>query len=260
LTTAPLFVHVPAQLLAARLPFLLNRKLQPEVACQEVRLDKLNLPELRDCAEQLSAAKLQTSLHAPFASFNPGSPKKRQQKKAHAIAELSLELADILNAGRIVFHPGLSSNPSAKEQQQWLQNSLNFWPDYICQAEALGTQICIENIFESTPELLQQLCQELESPAFGHCFDIGHWNMFATGSLTDWFAKLGRHTRHLHLHDNHGQFDEHLPVGQGVIDFTALFEQIKQLDPPPSMTLEAHSLPALEASLLALERYRPANG
>lgn len=255
LLNASLFVHVPAQLLAARLPFLLNRNLQPEVACQVVRMEKLNLAEMRESAEQLAAAGLQTSLHAPFASFNPGSAKKRQQKKAHNICELSLELAKALNASRIVFHPGLALNPSATEQQVWLENSLQFWPDYISQAEQLGTQICIENIFESEPQPFLPLFKALESPAFGHCFDIGHWNMFATGSLKDWFATLGKYTRHLHLHDNHGQQDEHLPIGGGVIDFAALFRLFRKLETPPSMTLEAHTLPELDSSLAALETY-----
>lgn len=257
MTTPPLFVHIPAHLLATRLPFLLNRNLQPEVACQAVRLEKLDMAEMRDCAAQLAAANLKTSLHAPFAGFNSGSPKGRPQKKSRAIAALSLDLADALGASRVVFHPGLPTTPSCKEQQQWLLNSLSFWPDYIARAEEIGTQICIENIFESTPDLLLQLCRELEAPAFGHCFDIGHWNMFATGNLQDWFAKLGRHTRHLHLHDNHGQFDEHLPIGQGNIDFSALFRLVDRLCKPPSMTLEAHNLPSLDASLDALRNFWP---
>jgi sugar phosphate isomerase/epimerase len=239
------------------LPFLLNRNLQPEVACQEVRLENLDLAELRDCAAQLAAARLRTSLHAPFAAFNPGSSKNRHQKKAQAIAELSLDVAEILGACRIVFHPGLTMNPAAKEQTLWLQNSLNFWPAHIARAGEIGTQICIENIFESTPEPLLQLCQGLEAPAFGHCFDVGHWNMFATGSLEDWFAKLGQHIRHLHLHDNHGRLDEHLPVGRGKIDFTALFSLVDKLGSPPSMTLEAHTLQELDVSLDAMQRFLP---
>jgi len=255
--TTPLFVHIPAHLLASRLPFLLNRNLQPEIACQEVQLESLDLTELRDCAEQLAAAQLHTCMHAPFAGFNPGSPKNRQQKSAHELAKRSLELAEVLVAERIVFHPGLSSRASAKEQEIWLQNSLDFWPEHIARAEQIGTLICIENIFEATPNPLLQLCLGIESTAFGHCFDIGHWNMFATGSLDGWFAKLGGQIRHLHLHDNQGQFDEHLPIGQGSIDFAALFALVDKLGLQPSMTLEAHSLADLDASLLALQQFSP---
>lgn len=255
--TSPLFVHIPAHLLAARLPFLLNRKLQPEVACQEVRLENLDLAELRDCVAQLSAAQLRTCLHAPFAGFNPGSPKTRQQKTAHELAKASLELAEVLAAERVVFHPGLVSNSSAKEQELWLQNSLDFWPEHVARAEQIGTLICIENIFEATPEPLLQLCLGLESPAFGHCFDIGHWNMFTTSRLENWFNKLAGQIRHLHLHDNRGRFDEHLPVGRGDIDFAALFALVDKLDSPPSMTLEAHSLADLDISLDALQQFFP---
>ncbi len=48
-----LYIYTPAHLLPARLPFLLNRNLQPEVACQEVILEKLDFEQLGDCAQQL---------------------------------------------------------------------------------------------------------------------------------------------------------------------------------------------------------------
>jgi sugar phosphate isomerase/epimerase len=255
--TTPLFVHIPAHLLATRLPFLLNRNLQPEVACQEVQLENLDLAELRDCAAQLTAAGLRTCLHAPFTGFDPGSPKNRLQKKSHQLAKRSLELAEVIAAERIVFHPGLASRSPTKEQSIWLQHSLDFWPEHVARAEQIGSLICIENIFESTPEPLLQLCQGLESPAFGHCFDIGHWNMFATGSLEGWFGKLGGQIRHLHLHDNHGESDEHLPIGRGAINFAALFALVDKLETPPSMTLEAHNLVDLDISLTALQDYFP---
>lgn len=255
--TNELFVHLPAHLLATRLPFLLNRHLQPEIACQEVRLEHLDLAELRDCAAQLAAAQLRTCLHAPFAGFDPGSAKSRQQKNSHQLARQSLELAELFAAERIVFHPGLAGQASGKEQTRWLQHSLDFWPEHVARAEQIGTLICIENIYESNPEPLLQLCRGLASPAVGHCFDIGHWNMFATGSLNDWFAKLGGQIRHLHLHDNRGQFDEHLPIGRGGIDFAALFALVEQLATHPSMTLEAHNLADLDTSLLGLQQFFP---
>ena len=39
MTFSPLYIHIPAHLLPGRLSFLLNRKLQPEVACQETVLE-----------------------------------------------------------------------------------------------------------------------------------------------------------------------------------------------------------------------------
>lgn len=249
-----IFVHTPAHLLENRLAFLLNRNLQPEVACQEVSIEQLDLASLKDCAQQLADKNLATTLHAPFSGFNPGSAKKRLQKAAHSLCQQSLQLAEVISASRVVFHPGIPYQATEKVQQKWLQNALGFWPDYIEQAARIGTQICMENIYESSSEVYRQLFAELGSDHFTHCFDIGHWNIFADEPLQQWFETLGRHVTHLHLHDNLGQNDQHLPIGTGNIDFSALLEQLATLPSLPSMTLEAHTLPELEKSLLSLSR------
>lgn len=250
--TSSLYVHTPAQLLPTRLPFLLNRKLQPEVACQEVSIEQLDLGQMRNCAAQLAAVQLRTTVHAPFGGFNPGSSKNRPRKTAHKICQQSLQLAEALGARCIVFHPGIPYQATRKVQENWLVNALAFWPEYIEQAKQLETVITVENIYEQTTDVFQQLFAELGCENFGHCFDIGHWNIFAAQNLNDWFQQLGRHIKHLHLHDNQGESDQHLPLGKGNINFSQLFQQSLSLVPSPSMTLEAHNLADLELSLQAI--------
>lgn len=251
--TSTLYVHTPAHLLEGRMPFLLNRNLQPEVACQDVSIDRLDFALIKDCTAQLAEKQLTTTLHAPFSGFNPGSPKKRLRKTAHSMCQQSLQLAEILNARCIVFHPGIPYQATGKVKQIWLENALEFWPEYIEQARQIGTVINLENIYETSSLVYQQLFATLGSEHFGHCFDIGHWNIFAEESLQDWFENLGRYIKHLHLHDNLGENDQHLPVGSGNIDFQDFFRRVtKQLN-KPSMTLEAHKLPDLEVSLKKIQ-------
>lgn len=249
-----LYVHLPAQLLATRLPFLLNRKLQPEIACQDVNIGKLDLGLMRDCAEQLAVAGLKTCLHAPFQGFEPGSSRSRSRKKAQLLCEHSLQLAAVLNAKRVVFHPGIPFGSNAKQQTLWLKNSLAFWPEVVAQAQQLSTMICIENIFEADPAPLLELLEGVASAAFAHCFDIGHWNMFHNAGLTEWLERTAPHLCHLHLHDNRGRHDEHLPLGAGEIDFSALFSWLQGSGRQPTMTLEAHNPSDLDLSLQAFSR------
>ncbi len=61
---------------------------------------------------------------------------------------------------------------------------------------------------------------EIDSEWFGHCFDAGHWQLFGRLNMAEWLDAIGPRLFHLHLHDNHGSADEHLPVGDGIIDFT----------------------------------------
>ncbi|MEA3545460.1 MAG: sugar phosphate isomerase/epimerase family protein [Thermodesulfobacteriota bacterium] len=252
-----LYIYVPAHLLPARLPFLLNRKLQPEVACQEVLLEKLDFEQLGDCAAQLREQGLRTTLHAPFTGFNPGSDKRRVRKTSLKLADQSLRLAKKLGARRIVFHPGLASGSKGKELDLWLKNNLLFWPEFLAQAAEIDCIICIENIFETAPAIFVNLLTAINSPQMGHVLDIGHWNIFGAGKLLDWLNTTAPYLQHLHLHDNHGEHDEHLAIGRGNVPFSTLFEWLKATDIAPTMTLENHNLPDIELSLQAIQQHFP---
>jgi sugar phosphate isomerase/epimerase len=43
--------------------------------------------------------------------------------------------------------------------------------------------------------------------------------------------------------------DDHLPVGEGIIDYTPLFNRLRELAETPSITLEAHDPEELQRSL-----------
>jgi len=250
-----LYIYTPAHLLPARLPFLLNRKLQPEIACQEVQLDKLDFSQLGDCAQQLREQGLSTTLHAPFGGFNPGSSKNRTRNVSLKIAEQSLTLAEKLRARRIVFHPGLAYGSDERKLDLWIKNNLTFWPELLPRAAAIDCTICIENIYETTPKVFIDLFTAINSPQLGHVLDIGHWNIFSSESLLTWLEETAPYLKHLHLHDNHGERDEHLAIGQGNVPFTTLFKWLKTAKNPPTLTLETHSLPDTEQSLQAIQQY-----
>ena len=248
-----LYIHIPAHLLPTRQIFLLNRKLQPEVACQESSIDTLDFELLGDCAQQLQEQGLSTTLHAPYTGFNPGSSKKRIRKFSHSLADKSLSLAEKLMARRIVFHPGLAYGSEGKKLDIWLDNSCDFWPEFIERAEKIDSVICIENIYETTPDIFISLLSRLASPHIGHVFDIGHWNMFGHTKLLSWLETTAPYLKHLHLHDNHGERDEHLAIGRGYVPFSTLFDWInKAPDIDVTMTVENHSLPNTELSLKAI--------
>ena len=255
--SSSLYIYMPAHLLPARLPFLLNRKLQPEVACQEVLLEKLDFERLGDCATQLREHGLSTTLHAPFSGFNPGSSKKRTRKASLKLADQSLSLAEKLHARRIVFHPGLTYGNDREVLDIWLKNNLTFWPEFLARAAEIDCTICIENIYETTPDIFIDLLTAINSPQMGHVLDIGHWNMFGTGKLIDWLNATAPYLKHLHLHDNHGEQDEHLPIGQGYVPFSTLFAWLKTTKASPTITLENHSLPDTELSLQVIQQHFP---
>jgi len=86
------------------------------------------------------------------------------------------------------------------------------------------------------------------------CFDAGHFNVFSHEPLRVWLKELGKYLGHLHLHDNFGQRDEHLPVGQGTFPFDDLFQFLRKMKVSPTVTLEAHNPNNLTASLENINR------
>lgn len=249
-----LFVHVPASRLPERVDFLLARKLQPEVACQGTNMAKLDIAQLADSASELAEAGLKTVLHAPFVDFCPGAADFRGRQQTIYLLEQTLILAERIKAVKIVFHPGLNANATGHETDDWLARSYVLWSNYISWAKHNDCIFCIENIYETSPSPLLALITAINSPYFGHVFDIGHWNIFSSGPLTTWLGTLAPYIHHLHLHDNRGYMDEHLAIGLGTAPFDQLFAWLDDYGMIPSITLENHNRHAIDQSLGVLAR------
>jgi len=247
-----LYVHVPFRQLEATLPFLLEHRLQPEIAFKGPDLDQLSLDALRQTGRQLKAAGLACTVHAPFMDLNPGALEPLVFAATRRRFAQSLNAAEALGARLVVFHPGYDPWKYGGQDHLWLEQNQLFWPPLLDRAAQAGCRMALENIFEVRTETLATLLDSIDSPLLGHCFDIGHWHLFAEVSLAEWFAALGPRLSHLHLHDNFGKHDEHLPVGEGGIDFASLFSLLVTLPQQPTMTLEAHSQEALLRSMIGV--------
>ena len=71
----------------------------------------------------------------------------------------------------------------------------------------------------------------------GITLDVGH-AVIAGHDPLDFVRLLFDDLFHIHLHDNHGETDEHLPLGQGTIDYVGIVQTLKQLNYQGAITLE----------------------
>lgn len=250
-----LFVHVPFRRLEATLPFLVQRKLQPEIAFLGEDLDSFDPGQLQAFGEQLAHAGLKATVHGPFHDLNSGALDPAVRELTGLRYRQVIEAARLLDAHLIILHPGYEHWRYGGVTNLWLQPNLTFWPPLLELADANRQIIALENIFERVPDTLGELLDRLDHPCLAHCFDVGHWHLFAETSLSDWLARLGHRLVHLHLHDNHGDSDAHLPLGEGTIDLPSLFRLAGSRSPIPSMTLEAHTRVNLEKSLRVLPEF-----
>jgi len=254
---ANIHANVPYSRLAEQLEYVVANRINPEVFFSAEVLDHLVWEELSAQAQVLHAAGLRTTIHAPFLDLNPGALDPLIREVTRQRCKQVFQAAEQLKPRVIVFHPGYDEIRYGGSRMDWLKNSIAFWSEFIPQAKELGCVIAIENIFEKEPSTLRGLLEAIDEPCFRHCFDVGHWNMFASGTLEEWFAELGPFIAENHIHDNNGQADEHLPPGEGQIDFIELFTLIKQYAPGSVLTIEAHTIKRLERARKALDKLLP---
>lgn len=249
-----LHVHVPFSLLEKHLPLLLERGLQPEIALKWPDLVGDHRSAAARAAQRLGAAGLRVTVHGPFMDLNPGALEPMVRQATMERFRQTLAMAEWLEARLVVFHPGYEFWRYGGRSELWVEACREFWPPLIEQAATQDCPMVLENIFEDSPDTLKDLLDAFASPWLGHCFDIGHWRLFSKVTMADWFNALGPHLRHLHLHDNSGDRDAHLAIGEGNIDFAELARLLPCLPEAPCMTLEIHDCPAL---LRCLDNFPP---
>lgn len=244
-----LHAHLPYLRLAESLEYVIQGRINPEIYFSSEALDGLTCGDLSASAEQLHNAGLAVTIHAVFLDLNPGALDASIREATRRRFQQVFQAAEILKPRVIVFHPGFDELRYGDSRAAWLKNSIAFWREFLPHARKLGCTIAVENIFEKEPSTLRELLEAIDDPCFRHCFDVGHWNLFATVEMEEWFAELGHFMAEIHLHDNHGRTDEHLPPGEGQIDFELLFNLLKRFAPDALWTIEAHSRDHLERSL-----------
>jgi sugar phosphate isomerase/epimerase len=74
----------------------------------------------------------------------------------------------------------------------------------------------------------------------GFHLDVGHAHVGRL-DLQDILERLGTRLVHVHMSDNRGHADEHLPLGAGTIDWTTVVRQLKQSGYDDTITLEVFS-------------------
>lgn len=158
----------------------------------------------------------------------------------------------------VICHGGYDARRYSAGREAWLEHSAGIWRWFSEQVRESGSVLRLENVYEKGPGEMRRLLDLLKGTPTGFCLDTGHLTAFGQASLTDWLEVLGPRIAHIHLHDNHGERDEHLAPGRGRIDFVLLFQWLKtHLAVPPRITLEPHREQDLEPAIRFLEQTWP---
>ena len=106
----------------------------------------------------------------------------------------------------------------------------------------LGIGVMVENVPEgfNTPEQLAELLDSM--PDLGLHLDVGHANLRVSSHSTEpILARYADRLRHVHVHDNNGHGDLHLPLGAGNIEFPQIVRALRHSGYDGTITLEVFS-------------------
>jgi sugar phosphate isomerase/epimerase len=152
-------------------------------------------------------------------------------RRIEAMDELkrAIDVAEDIPFSRMIFHMGGPRENSDPRKRDAAFSSLEH---LILHARHLGVTICLENTTSEmgAPAYLRAFVDETRLTDLRFNFDIGHANL-ADGAegdrIAESFAPLKDLVAGVHIHDNHGEKDEHLPPYDGSIDWESAVKLLK---------------------------------
>jgi sugar phosphate isomerase/epimerase len=125
-------------------------------------------------------------------------------------------------------------------QRNAFDSKLDILRRMVDKAGEYQVTVCIENLSEEAGDMEPAFH---EIPSLMMTLDLGHGELLCEENRSLGFIeRFPERINHVHLHDNRGgnshTDDLHLPPGEGVIDFKALFEALRRIDYDRTVTLE----------------------
>ena len=215
--------------------------LNPEIGIDAGAIERYSPRDFADVADTLHRHGLTVTLHAPFVDLSAGSTDPAIRAVTRRRFEELLELVPVFRPPTVVAHAGYEWQRYEYFRKTWLDHSTRFWSEMADRLNRAGARLMLENVYEHGPGEILELFERLRGHGVGLCLDCGHLTAFGRAPLQEWLQVLGGFIGQLHLHDNGGEKDDHLAMGQGRIDFRPLFAYLEaHRSQPPVVTMEVH--------------------
>ena len=168
------------------------------------------------------------SLHTSIADTNIAALNPRMREAAVMELMTELECAASMDIDTVTIHPGViclsvpgtrdRSIAAAKESCRLLDRAA---------AEFGIEHVCIENM-PRFPVMLgvesAELAEIVDGTDLGITFDIGHAH--TAGQIDAMIETFGDRIANIHIHDNDGEKDSHMTIGDGSIDFPSVIRKL----------------------------------
>lgn len=178
-------------------------------------------------ADLLPSYDLSYSVHAPICDVNLAAVSDRMREASLEETVATVKAANHLDIGTVTVHPGISSMALSGVEERTVRNAKESMKALDGIADEYGVTLAIENM-PDMPFFLgrtaSQLAEIIDGTDLSVCFDIGHANTM--GQIDAMIKTFGDRIANIHIHDNNGKRDEHLTIGDGIIDFEELIPKL----------------------------------
>jgi sugar phosphate isomerase/epimerase len=188
------------------------------------------------------------SMHAPLypdremgragaPAVNLLHPEKARRIDAMDEIKRALEAAESIPFRNLVVHLGERDDGWSPRTIEYAITALEHLGAF---AHPLGVRLLVENLLSeaTTPEHLVEILRIGHLDSTGVCLDLGHAHISV--GIADAISTLGPRILSVHVHDNHGEKDEHLWPGDGDIDWPRAVKALLGLAASPAIVLEPH--------------------
>ncbi len=194
-----------------------------EIGTPPGHFDPWDSAAVRTLGDQLRRLEMHAiSIHAPFGG--PHDLSEPDAERRHAAVGTALVAASALRdlgGSHVIVHP--SDVARDEDAGVRLANSASSLGPLARGCANLGVRLVVEtplpHLVGGQPDEFDWLLRHLDDEV-GVCIDTGHVSL---GGFWDRFVEVaGRRLVHVHANDNAGQRDDHLPPGDGVIDWARI--------------------------------------
>ncbi len=186
------------------------------------------------------------SMHAPLHSdeqwgragappLNIVAAERKDRIEAMDEIKRAIEVAEKAPFRYLVQHIG-STNESFSQRK--FDDAMTSIEHLRAFARPLGVHVLLENLPNdlTTAEKLEEFIRTSRFADVGVCFDFGHAHL--CGGVRRNLEPLLPFVRSTHVHDNHGDHDDHLAPGEGTIDWVEAMELLRRAPQVPPLLLE----------------------
>ncbi len=181
------------------------------------------LPNIQnEVKELLETSNIKLSIHGPYSDVNLGAFDLGTRKYAIGVFMDIINICAKLGIGPLTVHPGVIGPIQHWNRPRALKYTYESLETLAVEAAENSMLIALENMPDmrfTTCQTAEEIKQMMNGLNIGMCFDIGHAH--TTNQMSEMMMLKDKFIN-VHVHDNMGDKDAHLPLGKGTIDFSVL--------------------------------------